>query len=41
MDRPLTLKDHWCAHTNCPYIGKPFEDGKSICDKCKREAMGK
>ena len=41
MDKPLKMTDHWCAHAQCPNIGKPEENGKSICDKCKREAMGK
>lgn len=34
---PLKISDHWCCRTVCPHIGKPMENGKSICLKCKEE----
>ena len=34
-DEPkLTIKDHWCCHTKCPYIGT----GKS-CVECRKLAL--
>ena len=41
-ERPLKLSDNWCAHSVCPYIGRPFdEDGRSICIRCKTEHIAK
>lgn len=34
-EKPLELTDYWCCRTVCPYIGKPKENGKSVCLKCK------
>lgn len=35
MDEPkLTVNDHWCCHTKCPYIGT----GKS-CVECRKLAL--
>ena len=35
MDEPkLTIYDHWCCHTRCPYIGT----GKS-CVECRKLAL--